>query len=177
MSVLYTIARPYAKAIFEIAVENNSIKEWKEILIFINKIASYKKIQCFLSGALSPKYLSFVFISIGGDKINHHAKNLIKLLSENQRFNILSNILEHFLELEASYKKIIIVELRSSFPLKEIQIFNIRVILEKYLSRKINFIYKIDYYIIDGFIIKINNTVFDLSIRNHLKQLSDALNF
>lgn len=177
MSVLHTIARPYAKAIFEIAIENSSIKEWKETLILINTVASYKKIQCFLSGTLSPKVLSHVFMTIIGDKINQNAKNLIKLLSENQRFKVLKNILENFLELESFYKKIIIAELISAYPLKKHQIFNIRIILEKSLSRQVKFIYKIDCYILSGFIIKINDQVFDLSIRNHLKQLSDTLNF
>ncbi|QCI20171.1 F0F1 ATP synthase subunit delta [Buchnera aphidicola (Brachycaudus cardui)] len=177
MSVENTIARPYARAIFNIAICQNSIQEWKEILIFLNMIASCPKIRRFLSGSLSPKYLSSVFITVAGDIINKNAKNLIKLLAENQRFKILNNILEQFLQLEACYKKILIVELRTAFLLKEKQIIKIRKVLEKSLSSKIKFIYKIDCSILDGIIIKVNNIVFDLSVRSYLKQLSDALNF
>lgn len=176
MSVEHTIARPYAQAIFQIAVSTNSVQEWKEVLIFINMIASCQKIRKFLSGSLSPKYLSSIFIAVSRDIINKKAKNLIKLLAQNQRFKILNYILEQFLELEANYKKILIVELRTAFLLKEKQISEIQKTLEKYFSSKIKFLYQIDECILDGIIIKVNNTVFDLSVRSYLTQLSDALN-
>ncbi|QCI25247.1 F0F1 ATP synthase subunit delta [Buchnera aphidicola (Sitobion avenae)] len=177
MSVADTISRPYAQAIFEIAIENNTIEEWKQILIFIKVLATYKKVRNFLSGSLSSEYLSSIFITIGGGLINKNAENLIKLLSEHQRFNISNNILEQFLKLEAFHKKIMLVELRSAFSLKERNISKVRKILERFFLRKIKFTCKVDPKILDGMIIKVNNTVFDLSTQNHLKQLSNALNF
>lgn len=177
MSAADTISRPYAQAIFETAVQNNTIEEWKQILIFVKMIASCKKIRNFLSGSLSPQYLSSIFITIGGDVINKNAENLIKLLAEHQRLKILHNILEQFLKLEACHKNIIFVKLRTAFPLKEKQIGKIRKILEQFFLKKTKFICKVDPDILDGMIIKVNNTVFDLSMQNHLKQLSNALNF
>ncbi|QCI17431.1 F0F1 ATP synthase subunit delta [Buchnera aphidicola (Acyrthosiphon lactucae)] len=176
MSAADTVSRPYAQAIFEIAIQNNTIEEWKNILIFIKMIACHKKVRSFLSGSLSPEYLSLVFTTISSDIINENAKNLIKLLAKNQRFKILNNILKQFLKLESYYKDIIIVELRSAFTLKEKQINRIKKILEESFLRKVKFIYKVNPEILDGIIIKVNDTVFDLSIQNHLKQLSDALN-
>ncbi|WAI18264.1 MAG: F0F1 ATP synthase subunit delta [Buchnera aphidicola (Acyrthosiphon caraganae)] len=176
MSEADTIARPYAQAIFEIAIKNNTFKEWKNILVFIKIISTHKKIRNFLSGSLSPKYLSLIFITISGDIINEHIKNFIALLAENQRFKISKNILEQFLELEARYKNIIIVELRSAFSLEDKEITKIQKILEQFFLRKAKFICKVDPDILNGIIIKVNNTVFDLSIQNYLKQLSNALN-
>ncbi|QFQ32755.1 ATP synthase F1 subunit delta [Buchnera aphidicola (Aphis fabae)] len=172
-----TIARPYAKAIFEIAIKNDSIKKWKQTLILINKIISFKKVQKFLSGSLSPHYLSSFFIFVIDEYLDGHSKNLIKLLAHNQRFKIFNNILKQFLKLEASYQKIIIVELTSAFVLKQDQVIEIRLVLEEILSSKVKFIYKINNYILDGVIIGINDQIFDFSMRNHLKQLSSVLNF
>ncbi|QCI16280.1 ATP synthase F1 subunit delta [Buchnera aphidicola (Aphis craccivora)] len=172
-----TIARPYAKAIFEIAIKNNSIKKWKQTLILIDQIISFKKIQKFLSGSLSPNCLSSFFIFVIGEYLDEYSKNLIKLLAHNQRFKIFNNILQQFIKLEASYQKIIIVELRSAFVLKKDQVVKIRLLLEEILSSKIKFIYKINHYILDGIIIGINDHIFDFSMQNYLKQLSLALNF
>lgn len=172
-----TIARPYARAIFEFAVENKSIEKWKKMLFFINQIASSEKLEKFLSGSLSPNYLSTFFIFVAGDEIDENAKNLIKLLSKNQRFKIFNRILKQFLKLEMSYQGNIIVKLTSAHSLEEDQIIRIRFILQEILSSKIKFIYKIDYQILDGLIIKINDTVFDFSTRGYLKQLSEVLNF
>jgi F-type H+-transporting ATPase subunit delta len=177
MSAADTVSRPYAQAIFEIAVQNNSIEEWKNILIFINMIASHRKIQKFLSGALSPKYLSAVFIEISRDVIDEKVKNLIKLLAENKRFKILNNILTKYLKLESYYNNVIIVELISAFPLKEKEIKKIRENLEQFLLRKTKLTCRVDPNIINGIIINLNNMVINLSVQNYLKQLSDNLNF
>jgi len=184
MSAADTISRPYAEAIFEIAIQNNTVSEWKKILTIIKMIASDKKVRKFLSGSLSPKILSSVFITIisntinnSGDIINNNAKNLIKLLAENQRFKILNNILEQFLKLETYHKNIMIVELISAFSLQEKQITQIRKILEQFFLKKVKITCKVDPCIINGMIIKANDTVLNLSVQNHLKQLSNALNF
>ncbi|CAL4317551.1 ATP synthase subunit delta [Buchnera aphidicola (Protaphis terricola)] len=171
-----TIARPYAQAIFEIAIESNSITKWKKILIFINQITSLKRIQKYLSGSISPNYLSSFFIFVGGHHFNKNVKNLIKLLAQYQRFKIFYYILKQFLKLEMSYNKINVIKLKSAYILKNNQINKIRIILEKIFASKIKFIYKIDKRILDGIIIKIHDQVFDFSIKNNLKQLSLVLN-
>ncbi|QCI23584.1 F0F1 ATP synthase subunit delta [Buchnera aphidicola (Macrosiphoniella sanborni)] len=175
MSVFDTIARPYAQAIFEIAMEQNNIEEWKKILIFINKIASCKKIKNFLSGALAPKYLSLIFITISEDIVHENAKNFIKLLAENQRFQILNNILEKFSRLETQYKNILIIEVSTACSLQEQDVIKIKKILEQYFSKKVKLVCRVDPRILGGIIIKKDDIIFDFSIVNHLKQLSSDL--
>ncbi len=41
MSELTTVARPYARAAFELAVENNNIKAWSEMLSFAAEVLTY----------------------------------------------------------------------------------------------------------------------------------------
>lgn len=177
MSVIHTISRPYARAIFEFAIQHNSLQKWKEDLIFINTVATYKKVNNFLSNSLSSKFLSSFFIEVGSGIISRNTENLIKLLAKNQRFKILDAILEHFFKLEASYNKIIVVELISAFSLKQTQILKLRKILESIFLKKIKFLHKIDENILDGMIIKIDDKIFNFSVQNRLKKLSDALIF
>lgn len=177
MSVIDTIARPYAEAIFQMALQNNNIKEWKNILIFINLIASSKKVSGFLSGALSSKDLALVFITISNDIVNEYGKNLIKLLAANQRLNITNNILKQFLKLESDYNNILIIKLSTAFDLEDKHIIKIQKILENFFLKKTKLLFTINPQILGGIIIKINDTVFNFSIQNHLKQLSEDLNF
>ncbi|CAL4317538.1 F0F1 ATP synthase subunit delta [Buchnera aphidicola] len=177
MLVSQTIARPYARAIFELAIENNSIEKWKSMLILMNQIASHEKIRYYLSGSVAPQYLVSFFLLIGQKKIDQYGRNFIQLLSNNKRLNILHEILKKFLILESVYKNIVNVELISSHHLKKYQINNINNILKQFVTGRINFTSKIDTSIIGGIIIKIRNTVFNLSINNHLKQLSNFLKF
>lgn len=177
MSEKNTVSRPYAQAIFEIAVRSNSIQRWKETLILINKIVYHPTIRKFLSGSVAPERLDSLLIKITKNLINEKEKNLIKLLSKNQRFSILNSILEQFLKLELFYKNILIVELITVFYLEKKDLMEIKKILEELFFKKIQFICKVDKDMLGGGIIKINDTVFDFSIRSYLKQLSDVLNF
>lgn len=177
MLVSKTIARPYARAVFEFSVKNNSIEKWKKMLIVMNQIASHENIKYFLSGSVSPQYLVSFFLLIGQKKIDQYGKNFIQLLSINKRLNILNEILKKFLILESLHNNIVHVELISSYPLKKYQINNINNVLKKFLTSRINCTSKIDTSIIDGVIVKIGNTVLNLSICHYLKQLSNFLKF
>ena len=39
MSELTTVARPYAKAAFDFAVEHNTVAQWQDMLVFAGQVA------------------------------------------------------------------------------------------------------------------------------------------
>ena len=45
MSELTTIARPYAKAAFDFAVEQSAVEKWEEMLAFAAQVAENEQIQ------------------------------------------------------------------------------------------------------------------------------------
>ena len=50
MSELTTIARPYAKAAFELAVEKGAIESWNDMLFFAGHVASDEQASAILAG-------------------------------------------------------------------------------------------------------------------------------
>jgi len=50
MSELTTVARPYAKAAFDFAVEKNAIAKWQEMLTFAGAVAQNDDMHQLLSG-------------------------------------------------------------------------------------------------------------------------------
>ena len=50
MSELTTIARPYAKAAFELAVEKGTLESWNDMLFFAGHVASNEQASSALAG-------------------------------------------------------------------------------------------------------------------------------
>ncbi len=55
MSELTTIARPYAKAAFDFAVEKQALDQWVEMLTFAAEITKNEEIADLLSGSVTAK--------------------------------------------------------------------------------------------------------------------------
>ncbi|MFH7117421.1 F0F1 ATP synthase subunit delta, partial [Klebsiella pneumoniae] len=55
MSEFVTVARPYAKAAFDFAVEHNSVERWQDMLAFAAEVTKNDQMAELLSGALAPE--------------------------------------------------------------------------------------------------------------------------
>ena len=66
MSELTTVARPYAKAAFDFALENGAIEQWHGMLIFAAAVANDATMSTFLSSAetLDKKIEVFLNVSL-----------------------------------------------------------------------------------------------------------------
>ena len=175
MSELTTIARPYATAAFDFALESADIAKWQEMLVFSSEVAENSDMHEILSGVLAHEKLAELFISICDGQLNIHGQNFIKVLADNNRLSVLPDILEHFIMLKADYDKEIDVEVTSAIELSEAQLENMSAALEKRLARKVKLNCSVDPELVAGVIIKAGDTVIDGSVHSKLNRLSDAL--
>jgi len=58
MSELTTVARPYAKAAFDFAVEHNAIAQWQEMLGFAAAVASNETVSELSGGSMAADKLA-----------------------------------------------------------------------------------------------------------------------
>ncbi|VFP81702.1 F0F1 ATP synthase subunit delta [Candidatus Erwinia haradaeae] len=170
-----TLARPYAKAAFDFSIRQNCLDQWQKTLTFTALVVSYPSIQTLISKPLAPYVISDIFIKICGDHLDHHVQNFIRILSENKRLSLLSNILEKFIQLRTRYEAIIDLEVLSAKKLNVMQMNNIRTTMEKHLSSKVKINYIIDTSLIAGLVIRMGDIVIDGSIRNRIEQLTKVL--
>ena len=135
MSELITVARPYAKAAFDFAVEHQSIERWQDMLAFAATVARNEQMADLLSGALAPEALSASFIAVCGDQLDEHGQNLIKVMAENGRLTALPAVLEQFIQLRDAYEATAEVDVISASTLSDSQLTKISAAMEKRLSR------------------------------------------
>ncbi|MCF2947216.1 F0F1 ATP synthase subunit delta [Paraglaciecola aquimarina] len=175
MSELTTIARPYAQAAFDYAVENKTIAQWQEMLFFAGEVSKDATIKSVLTGSVASEKLAEIFIGVCGEQLDQHGQNLIKVLADNRRLQVLPDISVLFNQLKADFDKEIDVEVTSAVKLNKKQQTAIGASLEKRLARKVKLSCSVDPELVAGVLIKAGDTVIDGSFRSKLNRLSDAL--
>ncbi len=175
MSELTTIARPYAKAAFDFAVEKQALDQWVEMLTFAAEITKNEEIADLLSGSVTAKKVADIFIAVGGEQFDEFGQNLIKVMAENGRLAALPYVLEEFVAFKKELEKQIDVEVISASALNDEQLAAISDKLEKRLERKVKLNCSVGETLLGGVIIRAGDLVIDNSARGRLNRLSEAM--
>jgi F-type H+-transporting ATPase subunit delta len=175
MSEMITVARPYAKAAFEFAVESQNLDSWHEMLVFAAEVAKNQDMKAFLSGSVSADKMAEVFSQVCGEQLNDKGQNLVKIMAENGRLPVLPAVVDLFAEMHAEYSKEISVEVTSAVELVAAQVDKLSAALEKRLERKVNLNCSVDANVVGGLVIKAGDVVIDSTIRGKLNRLTETL--
>ena len=175
MAELTTVARPYATAAFNFAVEQNAVADWQQMLVFAGEVAKNEAVEAMLTGSTAAEQLADIFINICGEQLNTHGQNLIKVLAENKRLSVLPEIALLYAELKADYDKELDVDVTSASELTAAQQTKLSASLEQRLARKVKLNCNVDPALVAGVVIKAGDTVIDGSVKSKLNRLADAL--
>lgn len=171
-----TIARPYAQAIFSLAQEQGDLKGWSEMLQFAAAVAADEEMVAVID---SPRFdsgqLADLFIEICGDKLNDAGKNMVRVLAENDRLNVLPEVAELFEAERAAVEGTIVAEVTSATQLNDAQQQSIAEALKKRLGRDVTLECQIDESLLGGAIIRAGDVVIDGSVVGKLEKLTSAL--
>lgn len=176
MADLSTIARPYAKAVFELASSAGALDAWSEMLELLAAISVDDHMQSFAS---NPKYtsdqVSDLILGVAGDKLTDQGKNIVKLLAENHRVNTLPDIAALFEMFKAEAEGTVDVEVKSVEPLTEQHKQELGASLRKKLGRDVRMTFELDSTLIGGALITAGDLVIDGTVRGRLEKLSASL--
>ncbi|URJ28689.1 F0F1 ATP synthase subunit delta [Blochmannia endosymbiont of Camponotus sp. C-046] len=179
MSSMFVVARTYAQAIFDIAVEQKDISKWESVLDLFSKISVNRLVQSLFVRCLEPKRLSDIFITICEDyqkkQIDVFGRNIIYIMAENHRLLLLPIVCKEFTYLCAMYARTVEIEIVSAWPLKYRQLKKITDIMSKRLSKTVNVVHKVNKDILAGLIIRVGDTVIDGNIRGRILRLNNIL--
>jgi F-type H+-transporting ATPase subunit delta len=180
-----TVARPYARAAFEVAQESNALAELSESLAVAKALMADGQVGAFLSiPTLSDEqrleFLQGLFAKAAGEGSvfaggSLHGTNFIKLLLENDRVSALPEIADHFEALKAKVENTVDAVITSAVPLSKEQQQAMAASLKKKLGREIKVTTEIDENLIGGAVIRAGDVVIDGSLRARLEGLANAL--
>ena len=175
MSELTTVARPYAKAAFEFAVEAKAMDNWLSQLAFAAEVAQDETIIGYISGGASVEQAQTLFLNVCGEQVDSQGQNFLKVMAKNERLLVLPQVLEQFIELKAEFEQEVTVDVTSAVEVTAEQKTTLSAALEKRLARKVKLNCFVDVSIVSGLVIKAGDMVIDGSVKGKLNRLATTL--
>ncbi len=178
-----TLARPYAKAVFELAKAGSALDEWASILqmlaafatdshaasLFENPLITEKQLHQFFS-VINEKFLSGL-----SSPLKTQLNNFLNVLIREKRLMVLPEIFQRYQNLISAQRGIKTVTVTSAQPLDDNRRKNLIESLTRHLKSKVEVDFQEDSSLIGGAVIRCGNWVMDGSIKGKLQKMRDSL--
>lgn len=176
MADLSTLARPYAKAVFELAQSSGKLKEWSAQLAAIAAgVASPQLDNLIGHPAPSRQELAAVFVGALGKDLTGEGQALLKLLVENGRLKAAAEIAAQYEALRAEAESRVEVEVTTATAVGTAQQDALLAAIRKRLTRDVAIVWNTDETLVAGAVIRAGDLVIDGSVRGELERLQNAL--
>jgi F-type H+-transporting ATPase subunit delta len=176
MAEYTTSARPYARAVFDLASRSSSVDSWSNALALMAAVATDANMQEMLDEhQLSKAQKGELMLKVVADKLDQQQQNLLRLMAENGRLRALPEVLNQFESFRAEAEGKVEAEVISAFDLTDEQVQAITSMLKSKLGRDVSITTSTDESLIGGVVIKAGDTIIDGSMKSQLESLALTL--
>jgi F-type H+-transporting ATPase subunit delta len=177
-----TVARPYARALFDTAMASNSLVPWSRALAAAAAVVTDRQARAFLSRPeLGVEERGEFVASLaaempGAEQLGSaEGRNLLRLLAENDRLDALGEISARFDRLKAEQQNTVTATLVTARPVDDDQADKVARALSRKLGRLVDLELEVDESLLGGAIVRAEDMVIDDSVRTRLQRLSSSL--
>ena len=175
MAELATIARPYAKAAFEVADREGKLAAWAGALGRLAALASDPDVLRLVSDPLVMPDALYGVIAGAAGELPVEVQNFLRVLIANGRVAVLPEVHRHFEALKNGREGIVDAGIESAFPLEPAQTAALVAGLEARFKRKVRPHVSVDKELIGGVKVAVGDEVIDGSVRGKLAAMAAAL--
>jgi F-type H+-transporting ATPase subunit delta len=175
MAQAITLARPYARAAFELAHTAGSLGAWSQALAFAAAVAKDARVSSFGN---DPRVLPAQLVALHlpqGMAADTPFGNFLGELAEHRRMTLLPEIAELFEQYKRESESQLLVKVTSAIALDAAQAEQLKVSLKRRFKREIELETSVDAALLGGVVIDTGSEVIDGSARGRLARLSSAL--
>ncbi len=171
------VAKPYARALYAAALEQNALAS---IIADIDKLRelieqSEEFTQLIHSPVLSPQFKSETFQELFADAMQPLTLNFFKLLALKQRERYLIAIMDVFSGIVDEAAGRLVAKVTTAVPITSEQEERFIQQLSAYSGKQVRLETITDAQIQGGFIVQLDDTVFDASVASQLQRLKQQL--
>jgi F-type H+-transporting ATPase subunit delta len=176
MAELVTIARPYAEAAFKLALENQGLQHWSDMLGMIDAVVSDDQIASRIGDPNVDEHaLESLVLGILGDRLDGPGRNLVQVLVQNGRLELVPQIRGLYEELKREHEGVLEARIISALPVGDDQVGPLLAALERKYGRKVSAQVEVDPELIGGARIMVGDKVIDATVRGRLDAMAAAL--
>ena len=172
------LAKRYARAFFDIAVEEGKIEDYgRELAAFATLIAQNKALQEFLANPIFELKSKKNVIEelLGRTQISGRTANFLRLLVDKQRIGILGEVENAYKEFMDKSLKKVRVSVKTAYPLTSELEGALKQRVAEMTGKEVEMTVEDDASLIGGLIVRVGDTMFDGSIKTQLGNMRKLL--
>lgn len=181
MAELSTIARPYAQGLIAaLSDAKMGPKEAAELATYVDGIAevvtSKEVVAVMGDPKLTNEQLYETIISVLGDNVPELVCNLVKVVVQNDRLDVMPEIARQFRELKNLSEGVADAYIESAYPLSDEEVDGLIVALgNRFPGVKLTPVVTVNQSLIGGVRVRVGDKTLDGSIQTRLAQMQEAL--
>jgi len=176
MAEFATLARPYANAVFDLAVEADNFDDWSNDLNFLTTVIEDPIIdKVIVNPQVDKDTLTRLLFDICDDNLEREGKNFFKILLDNNRLQAIPQIAFQYEQLKAQHQGYLNVEIFTPYPVEPQQQQEIETALKRRLGKTVDVNMALDKSLLGGCLIRAGDDVIDVSMKGHLQRLATEL--
>lgn len=179
---LQTLARPYAKAVFEIANAEQQLAAWGECLSVLAATVADARVAALIAApALTREQLGETLAGIvaaaglGEQAAWPRMQSLVHLLAENRRLPLAGAIAGLYEVLRGQAESRVDVQVTSAVAVAAPQAEALQAAIGKRLGRSVEVSWQVDAELLGGAVVRAGDLVVDGSLKGELERLSQVL--
>ena len=171
-----TIARPYAKALFELGLGQKKLDAWSDVLARAAAVVQDQRVRALLTSPhVTPDQLAQFVIDVVGGKLDDEGRNFLRMLAQNRRLGFLPEIAAIYEKLKAEEEHTVEVTVTSAVALDAGLQKKFAAALKERLQRDVRLQCETDPSLLGGAILRADDLVIDGSLRGRLERLAAEL--
>ncbi len=163
----------YAKALLQVAIEQNLMEEVRKDMIFLDSLAVSvaEFLQILESPVVKPSEKQSILKAAVASQISPLSMQFLEMIITHRRENRLRDIIRNFDDQYRAHKGIITATLTTTVALDAKISQQISELLKKKYNKQVELSPKIEPSIIGGFILQVEDLQFDSSIQTQLRKV------
>ena len=171
-----TLARPYARAAFQFAVDNGAVDSWHQALVTVAAVVAEPSVTKGLDDpATTASQRAQTVATVLGDDLPTGVTQFVSVMAENHRLTLAGEVATLFAELRSALDAAANVTVTSAFDVADATIEQLAASLTTKLGKTVEMTVETDASLIGGAIIRAGDMVIDGSVRGRLHKLATAL--
>lgn len=171
-----TLARPYARAAFQFAVDNGVVDSWHQALLAVAAVVAEPTVAKVLDDpATTAPQRAATVVTVLGDDIPAGVAEFVSVMAENHRLGLSGEVARLFAELRSALDAAANVTVTSAFDVADATVEQLAASLTAKLGKTVDMTVETDASLIGGAIIRAGDMVIDGSVRGRLHKLATAL--
>jgi len=169
-----SFAKPYARALFELAVDNVQRGLWMHRLQVLERVFEDPQVGAAVSRKAPLEAVQWL-VSILGEGLEKESYALLAILLENRRLSLLKDIRIAFADLTVERHGLGVLYVTTAVALDDQQRAEALAAFEKVFRQKLIPHYRVDSLVRGGMVGQVNDLVFDGSLKGSLEKLRENL--